>query len=334
MRDEPQMTVPASQRGTALITALLVLAMTVTLTTDMASEQHFDIRRTGNVLQLEQAHQIALGGERWAVAILARDRRGETSPGQETGQQLFGESGSGADVDSLDEDWARPLPPIPVEGGQIAGEIVDLQGRFNVNNLIVDGTIDAIGLARFERLLAALEIEPGVAQAVVDWLDGDSETTFPDGAEDDFYLAREPGHLAANRRVTAVSELRPIRGMDADGWRRLRPHVTALPGPTEINVNTASAAVLRAVAQDLGAGAAEQLAARAREEPFETVQEFLDEDVIAELEVEPARLAVRSSHFRARAAVALGRIEYTLYSWLQRDDNGASRVLRRARHAD
>jgi len=334
MHDEPQMRVPASQRGTALITALLILAMTVTLTTDMASEQHFDIRRTGNVLQLEQAHQIALGGERWAVAILARDRRGEAAPGQGAGQQLLGGSGGGADVDSLDEDWAQPLPPIPVEGGQIAGQIVDLQGRFNVNNLIVDGAIDAIALARFERLLAILEIEPGVAQAVVDWLDTDSETTFPDGAEDDFYLAREPGYLAANRTIVAVSELRQVRGVDADGWRRLRPHVTALPASTEVNVNTASVAVLQAVAQDLGAGAAEQLADRAREEPFESVQQFLDEDVIADLDVEPARLAVRSSHFRVRAAVALGRIEYTLYSWLQRDDNGASRVFRRARHAD
>lgn len=330
MRDEPQMRVPASQRGTALVTALLVLAMTVTLTADMAGEQHFDIRRTGNLLQLEQAHQIALGGERWAVAILARDRRGESSPGQD----LVSEEDSGADIDSLDEDWAQPLPPIPVEGGQIAGDIVDLQGRFNVNNLVIDGAVDALALARFERLLAALEIEPGLAQAVVDWLDADSETTFPDGAEDDFYVSREQPYLAANRPPTTVSELRQVRGMEAEHWRRLRPHITALPEPANINVNTASAPVLQALAPDLDAGTAEQLAARAREEPFESTQQFLEEDVLAERDIEPAGLAVRSSHFRVRAAVLLGRIEYTLYSWLQRDDNGASRILRRSRHAD
>jgi len=321
---------PLRQRGTALVTALLVLAMTVTLTADMAGEQHFDIRRTGNLLQLEQAHQIALGGERWAVAILARDRRGESAPGQE----LLSEEDSGADVDSLDEDWAQPLPPIPVEGGQIAGEVVDLQGRMNVNNLVVDGAVDALAMARFERLLAALEIEPGVAQAVVDWLDADSETTFPDGAEDDFYLSREHPYLAANRPLATISELRQVRGMEREDWRRLRPHVAALPDPTDINVNTASAPVLQALAADLDAGTAEQLAARAREEPFESIQAFLDEDVVADRDVEATGLAVRSSQFRVRAAVLLGRIEYTLYSWLQRDDNGASRVLRRARHAD
>lgn len=328
------MSMPGRQRGTALVTALLVLAMTVTLTTDMASEQHFDIRRTGNLLQLEQAHEIALGGERWAVAILARDRRGEASPGQAAGQQLFGEEDSGADVDSLDEDWAQPLPPIPVEGGQIAGGVVDLQGRFNVNNLIVDGAIDALALARFERLLTALEIDRGIAQAVVDWLDADSETSFPNGAEDDFYLAREPSYLAANRPLATVSELRQVRGMEAENWRRLRPHITALPGNAAINVNTAGAPVLQALAPELGRGAAEQIAARAREEPFESAQEFLDEDVLADLDIEATGIAVRSAHFRVRAVVVLGRIEYTLYSWLQRDDNGASRVFRRARHAD
>lgn len=328
------MAAPGRQRGTALVTALLVLAMTVTLTTDMASEQHFDIRRTGNLLQLEQAHQIALGGERWAVAILARDRRGETAPGRAEVQELLGEQDSGADIDSLDEDWAQPLPPIPVEGGQIAGEVVDLQGRFNVNNLIADGAVDALALARFERLLSALEIDRGIAQAVVDWLDADSETTFPNGAEDDFYLARERPGLAANRPLTVVSELRQVRGMEAENWGRLRPHLTALSDRVAVNVNTAGAPVLQALAPELGPGAAEQLAARAREEPFESAEEFLDEDVLADLDIEASGIAVRSAHFRVRAVVLLGRIEYTLYSWLQRDDNGASRVLRRARHAD
>lgn len=320
---------PGHQRGTALVTALLVLALTVTLTTDMAREQQFDIRRTGNLLTLAQAHQIALGGERWAVAILARDARGEGAPGQE----LIGAGGSG-EVDSLDEDWAQPLPPIPVEGGQIAGEIVDLQGRFNVNNLVVDGAVDAVATARFERLLEAVEIYPLAAQSVIDWLDEDSETTSPNGAEDAYYAAASPPRLAANRPVVVISELRLLRGITAEQWRRLASHVTALPGSTEINVNTASAPVLQALIPDLDPGTAEQIVGRAREEPFESVQEFLEQDVFAGLEVDPTRIAVRSSHFRVRSAVLLGEIEYTLYSWLRRSDNGASSVLRRARLAD
>lgn len=318
------------QHGTALVTALLVLFLTVTLATDMASRQQFDVRRTGNLLTLDQAHEIALGGERWAIAILARDRRGEAPPGQ----SLSADDDNSADVDSLEEGWAQPLPPIPVEGGQIAGRIIDLQGRFNVNNLVADGAVDALALARFERLLETLEIDRGVAQAVVDWIDADGETTFPSGAEDDFYIARGEPYLAANQPLVTVSELLLVRGIDNEIWTRLKPHVTAQPEATAVNVNTASAAVLGALAEGLDSGTAEQLAGRAAEEPFESVEEFLGEDVLADLEIDSNRIAVRSDHFRVRATVVLGRVEYTLYSWLQRDDNGASRVLRRARLAD
>lgn len=318
---------PGRQHGTALITALLVLALTVVVATDMTTQQQFDVRRTGNMLTLEQAHQIALGGERWAVAVLARDRRDEPAPGRAGG-------GTGtADVDSLDEDWAQQLPPLPVEGGQIGGRIIDLQGRFNINSLIVGEAVDALALARFERLLQALEIEPSLAQAVVDWLDGDAETTFPDGAEDDFYAGSTPPYLAANRPLAVISGLRLVRGFEPAIWRRLAPHITALPDSTAINVNTASAPVLQALVPGLDAGAAEQLVARAEEEPFASVPEFLEQGIVQEADVAAAGLAVRSDHFRVQIAVALGPLEYTLYSWLQRNDNGASRVLRRARVA-
>lgn len=318
-----------SQRGAALITALLVLALTVVVATEMTTAQQFDVRRTGNILTLEQAHQIALGGERWAVAVLARDRRNEPQPGQELGAGGI----DTATVDSLDEDWAQVLPALPVEGGQIAGGIEDLQGRFNVNNLIADEAVDAVALARFERLLQALAIEPARAQAVIDWLDADAETTFPDGAEDDFYASRTPPYLSANRPAAVTSELRALRDMEPETWQRLAPHIAALPAPTAINVNTASAPVLQALVPGLDAGAAEQLVARVREEPFASVAEFLEQDVVAGSDTDSIRLAVRSDHFRVRSSVALGPLTYTLYSWLQRDDNGASLVLRRARVA-
>jgi general secretion pathway protein K len=39
-------------------------------------------------------------------------------------------------VDDLSEPWANLPPSLPIEGGKIAGRIEDLQGRFNLNNLI------------------------------------------------------------------------------------------------------------------------------------------------------------------------------------------------------
>jgi len=315
----------ARQHGVALITVLLVVALATVAAVEMTRRNQFDQRRTGNRLALLQAHEVALGGERWAAAILARDlREGDDPP-----------------IDSRDEDWARVLPPIPIEGGQVTGRIEDMRGRFNINSLVEGDTIDALALERFERLLAILEVETDVAQAVVDWVDANSDVSFPAGAEDDYYSARGEPYLAANRPLAVASELRLVRGIDREAWQRLAPHVTAVAGAGgEINVNTATSAVLRAVVPGLDEAGATALREAAAETPFETVGAFGEHPLVEagataadDAGLTTEGLAVASTHFRTRIDVELGPITYTLYSWLERDDNGASRVLRRTRTA-
>jgi general secretion pathway protein K len=98
-----------------------------------------------------------------------------------------------------------------------------------------------------------------------------------------------------------------------------------------VNVNTATAPVLQAVVDELGPEGAAALRESAAEEPFDSLQAFLEHPLVRDADVEQSGLAVRSRHFRVRVDVELGRLRYTLYSWLQRGDNGASTVLRRAR---
>jgi general secretion pathway protein K len=328
---------PRRQRGVALITVLLVVALAAVAAAEMTRQGQLDQRRTGNRLAREQAHQIALGGEQWARAILARDRRnagdsGDDGRGSGTGSSTSSGASDSARVDARDEDWARDLPPIPVEGGQVAGAISDAQGRFNINNLRAAGDrVSANALARLERLLAAVDIEPRVAQAIVDWIDADSETIYPRGAEDDFYAGRQPPYRAANATVATASELRLVRGIDDAAWAALAPHVTALPSKTPINVNTATPVVLEAAVDGLDSEAARTLHEAAGEEPFTSVAEFREHPLLDGLDVSPEGLAVGSHHFRVRVDVEMGPLRYTLYSWLGRDDEGRSRVLRRAR---
>lgn len=339
-RRRPSM--PARERGVALITVLLVVALATVAAAEMTRQGQLDQRRTGNRLALEQAHQIALGGEQWATAILARDRRdtgggrGPNYDGAGRGNDSDDANGEaeqrGAEVDARDEIWARDLPPIPVEGGQVTGEISDAQGRLNINNLLAGGgQIRAAALARLERLLAAVEVEPRVAQAIVDWVDADSETTYPRGAEDDFYAGRREPYRAANAPLVSASELRLVRGIDAEAWAALAPHVTALPAQTPINVNTATPVVLQAAVEGLGADAAKQLHEQAGDEPFATIADFREHPLLQGQEVAGDGLSVGSSHFRVRIDVEMGPVTYTLYSWLRRNSDGRSTVLRRAR---
>ena len=104
-------------KGVALITALLIMALVTTLAYTLEWNNALDVRRTIVLLNRDQAIQVALGAESWMQSILRQDL-------------------ADSDTDHLGEIWASDLPGLPIDGGEVFGDIEDLQGRFNVNNLI------------------------------------------------------------------------------------------------------------------------------------------------------------------------------------------------------
>src|SRR5690606_38238317 len=153
-----------------------------------------------------------LGGEAWAADVLRRDRQQST------------------EQDDFTEEWATPIPPIPIDGGQFEGQLEDMQARFNLNSLVVldEGEVrtDPLAVKRFERLLEILELEPRWAAIIADWVDPDGEANFPEGAEDMVYSALTPPYRTANMPITRASELLAIHEFGLERYRRLEPFVT------------------------------------------------------------------------------------------------------------
>ncbi|MEN8170284.1 MAG: type II secretion system minor pseudopilin GspK [Pseudomonadota bacterium] len=299
------------QRGVALIQAMLVVTLATSVAVSMVSRQQFDIRRTGNMLQAEQAGLYADGITAWAAQLLRRDRENNQ-------------------VDHNEEEWASMLPPIPVEGGSIGGHIEDLQGRFNLNSLVVAGKHDTKAVERFRRLLMALELSLDLAMVVADWIDTDLEPGYPGGAEDDRYMSRERPYRSANGPMLSSSELLLLEGMDAEIYEKLRPHVATLPAGTKLNVNTASAPVLMSLTKALSPADADALIEGRGDEGYGKVDDFLSHDVLAGQELEVDILAVQSDHFLIVSQVQFGELSQQRYSVLQRDQKGSSRILMRA----
>ena len=301
----------ADQRGVALVTALLVVSLATVAAVAMATRLHVDMRRTANLLHGEQAYAYAMAAESWARVILSRDA-------------------ADSEHDSLSEDWATALPPIAVEGGFVNGHIYDLQGRFNVNGLVApDGKPDDRQLAYFKRLLTRLGLEPTLAPALLDWIDPDINATFPDGAEDDAYLLAQPPYRAANRPLTSISELRLVQGYTPGVLEILNPHVSALPGQTAINVNTATPMVLQALHQDLTQSDVEILLTDRGEDGYTEPAGFLASDALAGLELD-VELDVKSEWFSVLTDVNVGRGVARLESRLNRTED-ALRVVARTR---
>lgn len=298
------------QRGIALVTAVLIVAIVSTLAAYMGLGLHVRLRQAQNLADRTQADAVAKAVYQWAAVVLDQDARQEKIP-----------------RDDLTEEWAVTLPPIPVEGGAVQGRIVDAQGRFNLNNLVRANAPSQPDIGVFRRLLQAQGLNPGLTEAVVDWIDSDSQTR-PSGAEDTEYLQLESPYRAANRRLESVDELRLIRGFEAEAVQKLKPYVIALPAATAININTAPPAVLSALFANLPVSAAEQIAAARAKAPFSSVAE-LSARAGGQAPVDQIDLAVKSSYFIVVAETRFGRLERRSEALIFRSADGkqAARVL-------
>jgi general secretion pathway protein K len=291
-----------TNRGVALITAMLITALASLVAANLAWDNALDVRRTMVQLNNDQAVQVALGAESWVVSILHQDLQD-------------------SETDHLGEIWAMELPGFPIEGGDVNGTIIDLQGRFNINNLIDEnGEVEAKSLERFRRLLEALEIDPRFAGLAADWIDRNADASFPDGAEDSIYTGILPPYRSANQFLTSASELAALEGMDRQSFKLLRPHITALPGRTNVNVNTATGAVLRSLDENMSAADVEGLIAERESAGFGDIQTAFSSLVTP---IVLNTLEEKTSFFQLKVVVRIDTVRVTLYSLLQRGPQGS-----------
>ena len=302
------------QRGVALITVLLVVALVTVVGAGLIARQQLAIRSSGNLLVHNQAWHYALGGELLAKAILREDlRRGDARQ----------------PLDHPAEPWAQPLKPFPFdEGGTLQLRIEDASGRFNLNALALPDNAGLQAFGQFQRLLRLLDIDQPYAERLRDWLDEDEQVS-PGGAEDNDYLLLEPAYRAANRVLVEPSELRLLLEMNEAHYRRLLPHVTALPLDARLNLNSAGPLVLASLAEGLSPQLAQGLVVAREGQGFVSVESFIAQLGAAGQTVTGQPLAVGSQYFRVIGEVELAGRRQVLVSLLRRDADGSLTVLSR-----
>ena len=301
-------------QGTALVTALLVVALATTAAAAMLKQQHLDIRRASNVFNADQANLYAQSAEAWVMQVLLRDQNNNK-------------------FDGLADSWASLREPIDIEDGKMQVQVEDLQGRFNLNNLLdKQGKSSKLGQENFQRLLSLLELDTDLVFPILDWIDNDMNTSLPGGAEDNDYLAQQPAHRTANVVFASSSELLQVKGIGREEYERLKPYVTALPETVPININTASAVILAAMVKGMDRTEAEVFVQARPEKGYESVDAFLSEPRLNGQKVQG--IGVSSNYFSFTVNVALYRHQSSQGSILVRENNNGRdvvRVLRRSR---
>jgi general secretion pathway protein K len=249
--------------GVALLITLLVLVLIVILA--------MEIFRAG----ARAAQTGAYGRDSIRATLIAE-------AGVAAARIALRENAKDNKYDTLDQVWSRPVPSIELGDGTILATVEDEERKINLNRLILPNgnAPDEQRLAVFRKFLAILDIDPSIADAVVDWLDVD-DTPRVGGAESSYYLSLPYSYRAKNDLFDTLDELRLVRGMTAERFEKLKPFMTIHSSGT-VNINTAPKEVLIALsagqdaaeAGEITAAMADQIIEYRKDNPFRNARDI------------------------------------------------------------
>ncbi|OEY95753.1 general secretion pathway protein GspK [Acinetobacter proteolyticus] len=309
------MKIYSSQRGIALLTILVMVALATILAATIAKRQTNTSENTGYLMRQNQSLLYAKSAEAFFSELLIQD------------------SDNGGTIDHLQENWAKPMPPFPVEDGLVSGRLIDESGKFNLNNLVkADGNqVDDSARRWFEKLLQRVGLPAELSQAVIDWQDSNEEVTGAMGAESSYYQGLDPAYLVPNTKFHSVEELKLVRGFEGKNYDLIKPYVTALPEQTKVNINTAPALLLASIDPKVDVKTVEQELKRKQTELtyFNNAEDLWKLSVFSGIEQQnktdaAALLDSKSNYFTAQIEVVLSERKRQFSSSLVRKDKQVS----------
>lgn len=286
-----------SQRGSATLTALIVMVLATMILSSLIWQQHLSIRQLEYQRDRRQAEWLHIAAADFARFVLAEDSRTTST-------------------DHLGEPWAIPLAdtkiadflrgvdiPQEIRHVSLIGQVTDAQSRFNLNSLAdTNGTTNAQALAVFQRLLENAGLDRTLATQVAN------------------YLSK------SGYRFRDANELAGFSGFGESGLQRLRGAIIALPEITPVNINTAGSEVLRALFQGMSANQANAFISGRLETPLKSTvdaRNLLTRIGVAQAGENPL-IDVKTSFFIARSEVRFGEALYVGQSILRRSAAGNS----------
>jgi general secretion pathway protein K len=287
---------PREQRGVAIISALLVVALSAILVSGMLWRQQVQVRRIENQRLLAQAQWISRSALDWTRLILRSEA--DSSP---TVTYLGGVWGVPIAKTKL-SDFLGQIGEVRAQEGAstyLSGSIEDAQAKFNLRNLVSTPTpgvltINVEQIQAFQRLLTelglngslaktvALQMRAGLARSATRFQTqsgsaanpaSSSETTIQQlaqgGAMGGGNFTDDPGLKdfdsnapVAPLQMIGVNSLLDVNGVTPEMVAKLRPFVTVLPTTTAVNMNTAPAEVIAAIVPGMNLAQAQAFVAR------------------------------------------------------------------------
>jgi general secretion pathway protein K len=277
---------PRHQRGAALLTAMIIVTLVVTLAASMVWQQWRAVQVEVAERARAQSAWILSGALDWARLILREDAKS----GRPTwlGEPMFTQLAEArlstflaADKDNTDDGPEAFL----------SGSIADAQARYNLRNLVRDSMVQPDELEALKRLCTTAGVDPSVAGTIATALNAA------------LVLSTNKTEMDAPLLPQSLSQLTWF-GINADTIQRLSPYVVLLPVRTPVNVNTASRDVLAAAIKGLDLASAERLVQMRQRAAFKTLQE-VEAQMPRSAALDAQQVGVTSSFFEVRGRLRL-----------------------------
>jgi general secretion pathway protein K len=313
----------ARQCGAALLAAMLTVTLVATFAAAALWQQWRSVEIETAERARVQAAWILTGALDWSRLILGGDFR----PGG---------------ADHLGEPWAVPLNEARLSSfltvdknasdtereAFLSGQVVDLQSRLNVTNLL--GGTSTPAVAAFSRLFAQLGLPSEQLMTLKTSLDSAIQDKPPPPVPPipiPIPLPNLTGLLMPER----VDQLTWM-GLPKETLTALTPHITLLPQATPVNLNTASVEVIYASTPKLDMADAQRLLAARERKPFSTLDEANQQVRSAEGKFfsEPVH-SVASQFFEVTAQLRLEQTVVQERSVLQRLNQQQVNIISRER---
>jgi len=295
------------QQGIAVITALLLTTLAITIVASLFWQQQVQVRSIENQRLQLQKQWILRGALDWASLILREDAKHSS-------------------VDNLEEPWAVPLAETRldqyVENGRaddniadatLSGSISDAQARYNLTNLCTNGTINPAEVAAFERLLNNAQMSPALAQATADMMAAAQKPPVANAVNS----ASQPGPQPMN--LTQMEDLLAVPGFSPEMLDKLKDFVIFLPRATPVNVNTAPAEVLAARIDKLSLADATSLVANRNTASFRDLADFVQRSQGKPFTASASDASVTTNYFLVDGKVRMSRAGLNMQALIERN---------------
>jgi len=326
-----------SNRGVALLIAVTVISLLVAVTLQFSKDMRQELVGSANMLSASKMNAMVKSGYNLGEAVLLQDGKDNT-------------------FDTVHDSWTEIGTNSLAQlfgSGKLEVLITDLGGRLQINGLVnSSGQKNGAAVAKSTRDTLLRLLQSGdlgdisdeeaalIVDAITDWIDADDQESGIEETESSYYLSREPSYSSNNAPIEFIEDLLLVRGISADLYygnsehKGLRELVTVYGNDGKININTAPAAVLKALDTNMSDELAGNMIEFRKDKDnkdllqnsnwYKSIQQWP-----GYVTLDANSIATSSSYFRILAVAENNDMEKTLEATVNRLSNGKIRMLSR-----